>query len=236
MDSKPHIRYRIYAQNAEKADGKYPARAKASLMKLHKAIKKDSDYWEDNRWETSSIIQRFFIPYNFTNINPKYFTFIGSIATYFNCYAIWEERFVSGTTATVKSTLIIGHSEEVKLAYHYISKIINNVEAMRFNIRSNYRTNKINQRRRGYKPNPNNAHSYSSKKYYEAIDIINEVAHTLLVDKPVAENNHKKAELVIRYIKQVKSLNYKDYPGEPQIHHAYCRVGKFVNKRIIQVF
>lgn len=230
-----YVRYRIYSQVAQRADTNYPSRAKRSLNNLHKAIVDDVDFW-DRDYRNERMFQRTFIPSNNENINPKLSPFISAMALYFNCIVIWEEKLIFGNYQIIKTFQVIGYDIDCKLALHHIGKVINNINTMRDNLRINARRLKINARRADKKPNPINAHAYSSKKYYEAISLLNEVAKEILRHKPVYTKNREKDTNILKFIMEHKKLNFKKYSGESKFYHSFCRTGKFVNHRIIMVF
>jgi len=235
VNNELYIRYRIYTQSAQRADLNYPNRAKRSLYNLHNAIIEDSNFW-DRDYRNERLFQRLFVPKNNVDVNPKLSMLIGSIALYFNTIAVWEEKLMIGNIRPIKTFQIIGYDIDCKLALHHIGKIIDNLNDMRYNIRTNHRRLKINARRADRKSNPINAHAHSSKKYYEAIELLNEVAKSILRDKPVYSKNSEKDEKLLKFTMGHKKLNYKNYPGEHKAHHAFCRGEKFVNHRIITVF
>lgn len=235
MENREHyIRYRIYVQSAEKADRAYGKRVIKNLHNLHNNIKNDRDYWYK---DIEPIKDKTFIPKDLNHVNPIYSTIISTITEYFNCYAYWNKVMIKGTIKPINTFTIVGPTQDMLLSYHYVTKLINNLNDMRFNMRKEYRRLKVNRRRRGETNSKDNHASINSSKYfYGILEDINKVCKEILEDRPIYPNLSDNLLLVEKYLRNNKILNFRayHYGGEPKIHNAYSRPGKFQIRRIIR--
>lgn len=239
-----YIRYRIYTQRANRADYHYPKRLMGSLHNMHNNIKTEDILFTRPYWE-EGIISKFFIPDSLNHINPRYYKLISHLTEYFDCVAIWEKRILPGSIHTINTFRIYGYYQDVYLAYHHISRIINNLESMRLNMQSEYRRIKINSRRRGNKQSGLTATQKASNLFYNALDNITLLTKELLdkrEERPIIQNVlYSKRQDIYRAVKAHFKTNLKAYKYkgnmtlEKWVKASTCRVNKFVNKRIIQV-
>ena len=212
---KLYIRYRIYVQKSEKADKNYPIRVLNSISKLHFNILKDDILWNRD-YESEGIKERSFYPVNLKHVNPRYFSLIKNISIYFDCYAKWQRIMIPSTNMDRINTFkLIGYDQDVRLALHYIGKLINNLECMKSNTRKSNR---------------------SSLLFYDGLYNIQTIFNDLL------EGTHKwrgltnKVDSVEYYIKHSELLDYRKFQGDNRsnIKNAYSRADKFQNNRIIR--
>lgn len=229
-----YIRYRIYVQKANESQRRYVSRLTQSLKNLGKNINKDKAYKERD-YTSEEITYKTYYPENLKNINSKYYYIISHICTFFDCLAIWEKKVIKGSQNTINTFTVIGYNTDMLLAFHYTTKIIHNLECMRFNLRREYRRVKINRRRRGENTLEKcNAMQKSSRFFYKSLDKLGGVTKELLAKKVI---NQDKRKTVFKKLLVVKSLDIKKYhfKGEPKIIYATSRNGKFQNKRLILV-
>lgn len=232
-----YIRYRIYVQSAPKADRNYPRRLVQNLTHLHEKISEDLNYGERD-YEEEGIQNKTFIPDNLEHINPRYYHLIGNISRYFDCLALWETTMIKGSTKPINTFTIFGYGQDMLLAYHYITKIINALNSMRFNMTREYRRVKINRRRRGENvKEKNNAVVKSSNFFYRSLGNIDEVTKEILVSKGNHLKYGEKIQNIFTEVKRIKKVDFRKYhyKKEPEIHNAASRKEKFQNKRFITV-
>ena len=211
---KLYIRYRIYAQKADKSGMKYPQRVIRSISNLHYNILKDNLLWT-REYTKESINTRLFIPENLIHVNPKYFGLIRAVTIYFDCYAKWTRVLIPGTIERINTFRVVGYDQDVRLAFHYLNKLINNLGSMRNNIGNTDNT---------------------SLFFYSSLYNIQFMFEAIL------EGTHKQRELkeklsnVEFYIKTKELLDYRKFQGDNRanIKNAYSRVGIFQNNRIIR--
>lgn len=235
MDRKRYIRYRIYVQTALEADRTYPRKLITSLGNLQNAI--DKQYWERD-YSAEKIISKSFTPYTLHHVGPHYYNLIAHFAHYFDCTAVWEKKMIKGTTKTINTFRITGYNQDALLAFHYISKIINNLEAMRFNMRREFRRQKVNRRRRGKGITQKaTATTKASNFFYRNLDRIGVKTLHLLESKPINSNSQAKLAIIQGKLILDRTLDFRayHYKGLPDIMHARCRKGKFQNRRLITV-
>lgn len=229
-----YIRYRIYVNYSERANKDYPKRLRENLYNLHRNIKEAPKL----TFQTGEIKHKIFIPKNLQHVGPKYYQLISYIAEYFECLALWETTMVKGTTQHLNTFSIWGYEPDILLVYHYITKIINSLNAMRYNIKQDYRAKRIKRKQKGLKPyGKGTATTKSSKFFYKSLLDICVVCKEILEDTPVSPNKQEKLNSIWEEIDKRKSLNYRDYKYTSGLglRHARSVIGKFQNKRLILV-
>lgn len=235
MENREHyIRYRIYVQSAEKADKNYGRKVIKNLQNLHSNIKDDQDFWLK---DLEPLKNKLFIPKDFNHVNPAYSTLISSITQYFNCYAYWNKVMIKGTIKPINTFTVMGPTQDMLLAYHYTTKLINNLNDMRFNIRKEYRRLKINKRRRGEKiQEKTNASIKASNYLYKVLEDINITCKEILENRPNYPHFKENLILIEKELRNNKELNFRayHYGKEPKIQNAFSRPGKFQIRRIIR--
>lgn len=239
MDKDFYIRYRIYVQSGIKGDNSYPRRLCNSLKKLHENIKDDMGYY-NRALQEEPIIKKTFMPLNLEHVNPAYFKLITNITEYFVCRAIWKTVMIKGSIKPINTLEIVGFRQDMLLAYHYISKIINNLEDMRYNMTREFRRTRILARRRGIDTsNRDNAKKRSSEHFYRRLEYINKTTKDILEGRPIYPIFETKLglidkEIILRDWVIFRKYNYKR-GSIPKISNAFSREGKFQNMRIITV-
>lgn len=236
MKPDKYIRYRIYLQTAEKADQDYPRRIIKNLHNLHNNIKDDITFWE-RQLDNENIKHKVFIPKNLNHVNPIYHNIISHISEYFNCYAVWEKTMIKGSIKPINTFRVFGYEQDMLLTFHYLGRIINNLDDMRFNLRKEYRRIRINQRRRGENiSEKENASVKASNFLYTSLLDISKVTKQILENKPTYLKCAYKTKQVENYIRHFKFISFRayHYGGEPNLSNAFSREGKFQNKRIIR--
>lgn len=235
-DNREHyIRYRIYVQTSKKANRDYPKRLQKNLNNLHRNLGPE---YTQRDYQNEIIKSKTFIPLELENPGKKYYYLIGYLAAYFECVAVWKKTLIKGTTKTINTFSIYGYEQDMLLAYHYISKIINGLDNMRFNMRREYRRVKVNRRRRGENIRElNNAIVKSSNYFYRKLNDICDTCEIILGDRQFSSNHEQKIETIYKHLIHNRDIQFRayHYKGGPQIHNAFCRRGKFQNRRIIVV-
>lgn len=235
-DRSLYIRYRIYVNTANKADRKYPHRLCKQIRNLHSKL--DDDY-KFRDFENEKIKGKTFIPLQLENPGKKYYYLIGYIATYFECVAVWKRELIKGSTKHINTFTMYGYNQDMLLAYHYTSKIINALDSMRFNMRREYRRVKVNRRRRGENiKEKSNAITKSSNFFYNKLDNICNVWKEILENRQFTPKHTDKINSIYKHLEDKKVLDYRkyNYRNKPEIHNAFCNRGRFQNKRIITVY
>ncbi|MAO08066.1 MAG: hypothetical protein CL596_05070 [Alteromonas sp.] len=236
MDKKFYIRYRIYSQKAENADRNYPKRLCKSLTRLHQNIKDDNLFWE-REFSKEKLYIRTFIPKNLEHINCQYYKLIKYITQYFGCYAIWQTKLIPGAIKPINTFAISGYGQDFLLAYHYTTKIIDNLNDMRFNMTAEFRRLKINKRRRGESTiHDENSQIKSSTFFYESLKEIEKVLLENLEQRPTYVAVRLKEVYTEKYLRRLRVLHFRqyNYKGLPKIENAFSRENKFQNRRIIR--
>lgn len=234
MSREKLIRYRIYVQSSPKAKKDYVINLSKGLWNLHNNISLDQDFLHN--YSEEPIISKTFIPLDLNHINPKFFIIISNISSYFNCLTIWETKMIKGTDRTIKTFTIFGYHQEALLSYHYITKIINNLNYCRLNYQTELRRLKINKRRQKKKTELN-SYKEASILFYSSIDYINEITNTILEDREKTLKYKQKTQNIWKHLISSRKINFKSYriKRDPIINDAICRVNKFCEKRIILV-
>ena len=212
--NKLYIRYRIYVQKSERADKNYPIRLLESINKLHYNILNDELLWNRD-YESEGIKERVFFPDNLKHINPQYFGMIRVISIYFDCYAKWQKMMIPGTIDMINTFKLMGYDQDVRLALHYIGKLINNLECMKLNMRKS---------------------PGSSSFFYKSLHNLQLTFETLLEKTYKWRGLTNKVDSVEYYIKHYDLLDYRKFKGDSKanIKNAYSRIDKFQNNRIIR--
>lgn len=228
-----YIRYRIYLQTSRKPSRDYPTRVIKNFKNLHKNIKK-AYRTRDNSLEP--IISRTFIPDNLEHIGTKYYELIKNISQYFECIAIWEKIMIPGTIKTINTFTLYGYEQDLLLAYHYLKKLINALNLLRSIIQDSFRNKRLSLQTKGVKTKARlNAKVKASNFFYRNLGRINLVTKEILEDKGFSPNFNQNREKIINTLLKEKSLNFRNfkYRGEPDLKNAFCRPGKFQNRRVI---
>lgn len=231
-----YVRYRIYVQKADKADKNYPRRLYKSVRKMHSKITGES-LLTSRPHEPEGIHSKTFTPNNLQNVNRDYYFLIAYLSRYFDCYSIWEERLIKGTIEPIRTFTIYGYKQDMLLAYHYITKIINNLNSMRFNMQREYRRKKLNLRKRGKTSNNGHSSLKASNFFYTTLDKLNTILKEILENQAKDPNKTLKLQLIEKKILEEKKLDFKAYKVKrnPVLKDAFCREGKYFNKRVITV-
>lgn len=234
MDKSYYIRYRIYVQTANKSNHMYANHLCKNIDNLENNIIKDPRFHVSSR--DSQIKSKLFIPDNLSDVNQKFYYLIGYFADFFDCIAVWKKSMVKGSIKPINTFYIVGYEEDLLLAYHYISKIINGMESMKVNLCNEYRRLKINARRRGASHGGLNAKVKSTRHFYRTLEKVTERLRVLIRDRGLIHTNKKK--IIADHLKYNFKLDYRKYPYkyEPELHNAKAREGKFHNHRIILAF
>lgn len=228
-----YIRYRIYVNYSEKADRNYPRRLIKNIQNLHHNLESAPPLKG-----IREIKYRTFIPKNLKHVNPAYGELISYFAEYFGCLAIWETTMLRGTSKTINTFSVWGYEPNVLLAYHYITKIINSLNAMRYNLRREYREKRIEREEKGFKRyGKGTATTKSSKFFYKSLSNICRVIKEILENTPRDPQKNKDIENTYKEIRERKNIDFKAYryKYQPEIRHAASAKGKFQNRRFILV-
>lgn len=234
MGRRFYIRYRIYLQTSKRPDRGYPRRVIKNLKNLHNNI---NPAFRTRNTEQEKIKSRIYLPENLDNVGDKYYNLIRNLTHYFECIAIWEKTMIPGTTSTINTFTIYGYEQDLLLAFHYIKKLINALNRLRSRIQDEFRNTRVQLQTKGVKTKARlNAKVKASKFFYRSLGRIIKVTEEILENKEFSPNFTKKEEEILKVINKEKSLNFRNfkYKNEPKIEHAFCRPGKFQNKRIIK--
>lgn len=229
-----YIRHRIYIQTSKRPDRRYANRVTKNLQNLHKNI---TPAFRTRNTEKETIKSRTYLPENLDNVGNKYYHLIKNLTQYFECIAIWEKMMIPGTTSTINTFTIYGYEQDLLLAYHYLKKLINALNRLRSRIQDEFRNTRVQLQTKGVQTKARlNAKVKASKFFYRSLGRIIKVTEEILENKEFSPNFKEKQEEIIKKLRKHKSLNFRDfkYKSEPKIQHAFCRPGKFQNKRIIQ--
>lgn len=229
-----YIRYRIYVNYSREAKKDYPRRLCKNLLNLHNNLQTTTPIPP----KKGVVVGKTFIPKNLKHINPKYYSYIAHISDYFECLTLWERVIVKGSIEPLNTFTVYGYKPDILLAYHYITKVIDSLNAMRFNITQEYRRIKINKRRRGTNKRENEtATTKSSKFFYKSLGRIELITKEILEKRINTPEYEKKIQSIFKTLDTKKKLNYRayNYKGSPNLSHCKSRRDRFQNNRFITV-
>jgi len=156
------------------------------------------------------------------------------MSKYFDCIAIWRNIIPDTNIEPIKTIELVGYYNDQKLAYNYISKLLDTLDHLRKLIQEEYR-NKKKVRRNTLTSNNLSKGNSRTRAYRitgEKIELLTNTWIILCRDKKIIS---EKLITMILNIEDHLSLDYRNYKGKTFYTHAICRQQKFQNNRIIRL-
>lgn len=228
-----HKRYLIYINRTTNPSYIYHTLISESLSKLHKKIPPS---FHNREYQDEKIKGIIFIPDNMKSIDIRYYNLIKNISLYFDCISIWRRHLEYPLINPINTFEIYGYHNDVSLAIHYLSCIINSFNHIKDKRQEEYRVKKNRTRNSSTRVfrKTKNARTKAISFMEPRIELITKTwAKLLKKNKRRYENiSFNKRNTLINLLENSLNLDYRNYKNR-HYTHAYSRKGKFQKNRII---